>query len=151
MEIILKQTIDSLGQEGDIIKVKPGYGRNYLIPRGKAVLADKKNIAILEREKSAIETRRAEQSKQTESLAKKISGTTVIIEKRAGEEDKLFGSVTSADIADKLSDLGINIDKKKILLDEPIKTIGEHSITIKIGYQMNTEIKVQIVPLAETE
>lgn len=148
MELILKQTIETLGEEGDIVKVKPGYARNYLIPHNKAVIANKANIAILEREKATIEARKEAQRKDSVDLASKINGTVVTIEQRVGEEDRLFGSVTTADIAAKLSELGIKVDKKKILLDEPIKTLGETLVQIKIGYQVNAEVKVEIVPLA---
>lgn len=148
MELILKKTIDTLGEEGDIVKVKDGYGRNYLIPQQKAVPATKANLAILEQEKAAIETRKSSQREGAEALAKKLAGATVIIEQRIGEEDKLYGSVTSADIAAKLDELGIEIDKKKILLDEPIKTLGETMVPVKVGYQVTAEVKVEVVPLS---
>lgn len=148
MELILKETIDTLGEEGDIVKVKPGYARNYLIPFGKGVLANKGNLAKLEQGKAVIEARREKQRSEYESLAKKISGTVITIEQRVGEGDRLFGSITSADIAAKLAETGITVDKKKIILDEPIKTIGEKTVTIKIGYQTTAEVKVQITPLA---
>ena len=148
MELILKETIDTLGEEGDIVKVKAGYGRNYLIPQQKAVPATKANLAILSQEKSTIEARKERQRQETEALIKKISGATVTIEQRTGEEDRLYGSVTAADIAEKLADLGFEIDKKKILLDEPIKTLGEKLIPIKVGYQQVAEIKVEVTPLA---
>lgn len=148
MDIILKTTIDTLGEEGDIVKVKDGYGRNYLIPRQKAVLATKGNLAKFEQQKAAIEARKKRQRQESEALAQKIGGATVTIEQHTGEEDKLYGSVTSADIAAKLAELGIEVDKKKILLDEPIKTLGTTLVPVKIGYQMTAEIKVEIVPLA---
>jgi len=149
MELILKEMIDTLGEEGDIVKVKSGFGRNYLIPQGKAVLANKTNLAILEKETATIEARKAAIRAEAESVAKKIAGTTVVIEQRAGEEDKLFGSVTTGDIADKLSSLGIEVDRKKIVLDEPIKTLGEFMVKIKAGYQVDAEVKIQVIPLAE--
>ena len=109
MELILKKTVDSLGEEGDIVKVKPGYGRNYLIPKKMAVIANKANLALLDQEKAVIETSREKQRQEAESLSKKISGTSITIEHRVGEEEKLFGSVTSADIAEKLAELDIQI------------------------------------------
>ena len=147
MELILKKTVESLGEEGDIVKVKSGYGRNYLIPKKMAVIANKTNLTLLEQEKAAIETRKEKQRQEFESLSKKISGTTITIEHRAGEEDKLFGSVTAADISEKLAEMNIEIDKKNVLLAEPIKTIGEVIVQVKVGYQMTSEITVQIVPL----
>lgn len=149
MELILKETINNLGEEGDTVTVKPGFGRNYLIPQQMAVLANKTNIARLEIEKDAIEARKEQQRQDSESLAKKLSGTILSIEKRVGEEDKLYGSVTSSDLAERLSEIGIVIDRRKILLDESIKTLGETKVSIKVGYQMTAEITVEIVPLSE--
>jgi len=151
MELILKQTIDSIGEEGDIVKVKPGYARNYLIPQKLGVLADKANLAILEQERASINTRREKQNKTAEALSKKLSGTTVTIAQRVGEEDRLFGSVTSADIVKKLAELDIAVEKKNVLLPEPIKSLGETAVPVKVGYQMTTDIMVQVVPLEEKE
>ncbi|MFC1827744.1 50S ribosomal protein L9 [Thermodesulfobacteriota bacterium] len=150
MELILKKTVETLGEEGDIVKVKSGYGRNYLIPKKMAVIANKANLALLEQEKAVIETRRDKQRQEAETLSKKISGSSITIQHRAGEEEKLFGSVTSADIAEKLAELDIQVDKKHVLLAEPIKTLGEVIVPIKIGYQMTSDITVTIIPL-ETE
>lgn len=146
MEIILKQTVDTLGLEGDIVKVKPGYARNYLVPQKIAVIADKANLAALEQEKSGIEARKAKQRQKDEALEKKLSGTVVVIEMRVGDENRLFGSVTASDIADSLAKLGIEVDRKKIQLPEPIKTIGDTMVQIKVGYQIATDITVQVVP-----
>ena len=151
MELILKKTVDTLGEEGDIVKVKSGYGRNFLIPKKLAVVANKANLALLEQEKAVIESRREKQREEAESLSKKVSGTTITIQHRAGEEDKLFGSVTAADIAQKLAELDIQIEKKNILLAESIKTLGEVVVPIKVGYQMTSEITVTIVPLETDE
>ena len=150
MELILKKTVDTLGEEGDIVKVKSGYGRNYLIPKNFAVVANKANLALLEQEQAVIETRREKQRQEAESLSQKISGKIIIIEHRTGEEEKLFGSVTAADIGEKLAELDIQIDKKNILLPEPIKTLGEVIVPIKVGYQVTSEVTVSVVPL-ETE
>jgi len=151
MELILKKTVDTLGEEGDIVKVKSGYGRNYLIPKKLAVVANKANLTLLEQEKAVIESRREKQREEAESLSKKVSGTTITIQHRAGEEEKLFGSVTAADIAEKLAELDIQIDKKNILLAESIKTLGEVVVPIKVGYQTTSEITVTIVPLETDE
>ena len=151
MELILKRTVDNLGEEGDIVKVKSGYGRNFLIPKKLAVVANKANLALLEQEKAVIESRREKQREEAESLSKKVSGTTITIQHRAGVEEKLFGSVTAADIAEKLAELDIQIDKKNILLVESIKTLGEVVVPIKVGYQMTSEITVTIVPLETDE
>ena len=147
MELILKKTVESLGEEGDIVRVKPGYARNYLIPKKMAVVANKANLTQLEQEKAIIEARREKQRQEAESLSKKISGTIITIKHRVGEEDKLFGSVTAADISEKLAEMNIQVDKKNVLLAEPIKTLGEIMVPIKVGYQMTSEITVQVVPL----
>ena len=149
MELILKTTIDNLGEEGDIVKVKPGFGRNYLIPQHIAVLANKATLASLELEKDAIKARRQQQTGEAEAMAKQLAGVTVTIEKRVGEENKLYGSVTSSDIADKLAELGIKIDRRKILLGESIKEIGEKAVAVKVGYQMTADLKVDIIPASE--
>jgi large subunit ribosomal protein L9 len=149
MEVILRKLIDTLGEEGDVVKVKDGYARNFLLPQGLAISASKANLAILEKEKAAIEARKESMRSDAESIAKRITGITVVIEQRAGEEDKLFGSVTAADIADKLEKLGVSIDKRKVILPEPIKTLGEYLVPVKVGYQINAEVKVQVIPLGE--
>jgi large subunit ribosomal protein L9 len=151
MELILKETIDTLGEEGDIVKVKPGYGRNYLLPKGMAVQATAANMTILKKEKAAIEEKKKKQRSEAEALAKKVAGATVVIEQRVGEEDRLYGSVTNADIADKLAEVGIDIDKRTILLEEPIKTLGVTMVPVKCGYQVTADVKVEIVPLSEGE
>lgn len=145
MEIILKETIDTLGLEGEIVKVKPGYGRNYLIPRQKAVLVNKASLARLEKEKQAIATRLAEQKKRADGLAAQLEGKVVVISKRAGDESRLFGSVTNSDIAAGLEAMGIAVDKKTIILPDAIKTIGEYKIPVKAGYQTTATILVQVV------
>ncbi|KPK26346.1 MAG: 50S ribosomal protein L9 [Desulfobacterales bacterium SG8_35_2] len=147
MELILKKTVESLGEEGDIVKVKPGYARNYLIPKKIAVVANKANLNLLEQEKAIIEAKREKQRQEAEALSKTISGTIITIKHRVGEEDKLFGSVTAADISEKLAEKNIQVDKKNVLLAEPIKTLGEIIVPIKVGYQMTSEIKIQVVPL----
>ncbi len=147
MELILKETISSLGLEGDVVTVKSGYGRNYLLPQGKAVPATEHNLALLEQNKAAIEARRAEDQKQAEAIAKKITGLTVVIEQLAGMDDRLFGSVTAADICAKLAEINVSLDKKQLLLTEPIKTLGEVKIGVKVGFNVNAEFTVNVVPL----
>ena len=150
MELILKTTVETLGEEGDIVKVKPGYARNYLIPKKMAVIANKANLALLEQEKATIVARREKQRQEAEALSKKIAGAIITITHRVGEEEKLFGSVTAADIAEKLAEMDVQIEKKNILLTEPIKTLGEFTVAVKVGYQMTSDITVQVTSL-ETE
>lgn len=149
MEVILKETIDTLGEEGEIVKVKPGYARNFLIPRNLAMLASKGNRAILEQQRASIESRRTKARQEAETLDKKLTGVTIIFEQRVGQENRLFGSVTAADIALKLTDLGFDIDRRKILLDEPIKSVCEKTVPIKTGFQLTTPITVRIQPASE--
>lgn len=151
MELILKETINALGQEGDIVKVKPGYGRNYLLPQGKAVIADQKNKAILQKNKAVIEAKIEQERKKAEALAKKLAGIKVKISQLVGEDERLFGSVTSADISEKLAELNIDIDKKHILLNEPIKNLGETTVPVKVGFHLVTDIQVIVSALEATE
>lgn len=147
MELILKQAINSLGLEGDVVTVKPGYGRNYLLPQGKAVLATSANLTLLEKDKAAIEARRAKEQKQAEDIAKKISGLIIVVEQLAGIDERLFGSVTSADICTKLAELNVELDKRQILLNEPVKTLGETKIQVKVGFNVTAEFTLNVVPI----
>ncbi len=152
MEVILKETIDTLGREGDIVKVKPGYARNYLLPQQKAVAANAANIALFEQNQAAIQARITEETKIAEAVAKKLAGTTLTIAMLTGSEDRLFGSVTSIDITQKLAeDTSVEIDKKNILIKEPIKELGESNVTVKVGFQTTVDITILVVPLVETE
>jgi large subunit ribosomal protein L9 len=150
MEVILKETIDTLGREGDIVSVKPGYGRNYLLPQQKAVLANERNVAIFSENKAFIQTRIEEEIKAAEAMAKKVAGTTITIPMLAGSDERLFGSVTNSDISKKLAEVDIDIDKKQIVLQDPIKNLGENTVTVKVGFQKTVEINVLVVPLVET-
>ncbi|MDP3694767.1 MAG: 50S ribosomal protein L9 [Desulfocapsaceae bacterium] len=149
MELILKETISTLGQEGAIVKVKPGYGRNFLLPQGKAVLANAQNKAILDRSLATIKSKLEQERQQAEGLSKKLAGITITIVQLSGDDSRLFGSVTSTDIHQKLAEMGIAIDKKQIVLADPIKTLGEFTVKIKVGFQLTTDITVKIVPSIE--
>ena len=148
MEVILNKTIDNLGFEGDIVNVKPGYARNYLIPQKMAMQVNTQNMARLQQEKEAIAARREREKKEAEGLAGKLNGITIQIARRVGEENRLFGSVSTADIAAKLAETGITVERKAILLNDPIKTIGDSRVTIRVGYQITAGITVQVVPEA---
>jgi large subunit ribosomal protein L9 len=151
MELILKETISSLGQEGDVITVKAGYGRNYLLPQGKALLANKENLAIVEQNRAAIVARLEKEQKIAEKIAKKISGLDIVMKQLAGEDERLFGSVTNADICDKLAELNVKLDKRQVILPDPIKTLGETKVQIKVGFQVSTEVTVKVIPLQTEE
>ncbi len=151
MELILKETVDNLGREGDIVTVEPGYGRNYLLPQGKAVIATEENKSIIEKSQGAIEKRLAEARKDAEKLSKKLSGVNIVIEQLAGDDERLFGSVNAVDIAAKLAESDLDIDKKDIMLTEPIKTLGETVVAIKVGFQMKTEITIKVTALKKED
>ncbi|MCK9173753.1 MAG: 50S ribosomal protein L9 [Desulforhopalus sp.] len=147
MKLILKETIGSLGFQGDVVTVKPGYGRNYLLPQGKAVAANEKNLSELEENRATFEAKRAEEQKIAEALASKIEGLEVIIEQLAGIDERLFGSVTANDICAKLEELEVKVEKHQILLNDPLKTLGLTKVTVKVGFNVNAEIMVNVVPL----
>ena len=149
MELILKETIDSLGREGDLVRVKPGFGRNYLLPQGKAVLATAANLELLEKNKAAIQARLEEDRKAAEKLSRKLSAVTLEFSQLVGADEKLFGSVTSTDIIDRLKENSIDIEKKDILLAEPIKALGEFKVAVKVGFNLSTEITVNVVAQGE--
>jgi len=156
MEIILKETIDTLGLEGEIVKVKPGYARNFLIPQQKAVAVNKATLARLQHEQQAISTRRDIEQRKAEALAAKLEANVVTLTRRVGSENRLFGSVGTKDIAEQLAKNVVTIDRRSIMLSEPIKNVGETKVTIKVGYQMTTQITVQVMAegkedTAETE
>lgn len=132
MNIILTENVEGLGKIGDQLVVKPGYARNYLVPQGLAVMANLKNLKELEHNKRQLAHKVQKQLQDAELLKAQIEKINFVFALRAGEEGKLFGSVTSLDIATKLADQGIEIDRKKIVLDDHIKTLGEHAVSIKL-------------------
>ncbi|MDY0397291.1 MAG: 50S ribosomal protein L9 [Desulfuromonas thiophila] len=146
MEIILTESIEGLGEVGTIAKVKPGYARNYLLPRGLAVVADKRNMKEFEHQKRQLERKAQKIAQTSEAIKARIEACPCVFSLRAGEEGKLFGSVTSADICDKLAAADIQIDRKKIQLDEPIKLLGEHQVGIKLPGAITATIKVVVNP-----
>jgi large subunit ribosomal protein L9 len=144
MEVILKQDIGTLGSRGDVVKVAEGYGRNYLLPRKLAIEASKGNKAVIEQMKSAAVRRSAKERSGAEELAKQFDGLSVSFERRSGENDQLFGSVTSGDIADALAKKGFDVDRRKIQLHEPLKGLGEFAIPIKLHKDVTTHLKVVV-------
>lgn len=146
MEVILQQDVDELGLEGDIVNVAKGYARNYLIPKGVALEASPQNIKALELKRKKIEVRKLKAREAAERLKQDLQGQEVIFSQKAGEEGKLYGSVTSMDIAANLEKTGIIIDRRKILLEKPIKTLGEYEVAVKIYPEVIGSIKVMVVP-----
>jgi large subunit ribosomal protein L9 len=145
IQVILREDVPTLGKSGEVVKVKPGYARNYLIPHDLAVLATTKNISRIEHEKAAITAAKAKHKKETETLADKIAGASVTIQKPVGAEDKLFGSVTAKEIEAALGLEGIRLDKRRIQLAEPIRTLGVHEVPVKLGNDVSATLKVWVV------
>ena len=145
IQVILKEDVHNLGKSGELVAVKPGFGRNYLIPQGLAVVATRKNVAELEHHRKQIEVRTAKLRKDAEATAGALSGVTVQFERQVGEGDKLFGSVTSRDIEEALAAQGHKVDKKKIVLAEPFRALGQYTVDIKVGRDVNAQVKVWVV------
>ncbi|MEN6374323.1 MAG: 50S ribosomal protein L9 [Smithella sp.] len=145
MKVILKQNVPSLGKAGDLVKVNDGYARNLLIPKGLAIEANEKNIKTFEHEKKNILQRAEKEQKSAQDLAAKLSDVTLTIPRKVGDQDKIFGSVTSKDIELALQEKGFNIDKKMIVHDEQIKSLGEFKVKIKIHSGVEAEIKINVV------
>jgi large subunit ribosomal protein L9 len=145
MQVILKEDVEKLGQMGQVVEVKRGYARNYLIPRNLGMEATARNLSQLEHNKRVVSDKIKKVQKESQSLAQKLEQATVTLFHAAGEEDKLFGSVTSMEIAGALLEQGIEVDKRKIVLDEPIKRLGEYKAAVKLagGVTANVTVKVE--------
>jgi large subunit ribosomal protein L9 len=144
MEVILKEDVAKLGSRGDVVKVAEGFGRNYLLPRKLAIEASKGNKAVIEQMKAATVRRSAKEKSQAEELAKQFDGVSVSFARKSGEHDQLFGSVTPGDIADALTKKSFNIDRRKIQLHDPLKTVGEFTVPIKLHKDVTAHLKVVI-------
>lgn len=145
MQVILREDIAHLGRTGDIVEVKPGYGRNYLIPRGLAAVATAGNIDQIEHQKRVIAQREAKLLRSAQAIKAKLEGLSLNIAMRVGEDDKLYGSVTNKDIAEALAGRDIQIDRKKIQIDEPIRSLGVHPVKVALGRELAAELKVWVV------
>ncbi len=144
MEVILKEDVAKLGSRGDVIKVAEGYGRNFLLPRKLAIEASAGNKKVIEQMRAASVRRSAKEKSQAEELSKQFDGLAVSFERKSGENDQLFGSVTSGDIAEALDKKGFNIDRRKVQLHEPLKTVGEFTIPVKLHKEVTAHLKVVI-------
>jgi large subunit ribosomal protein L9 len=151
MEVILKEDVAKLGNRGDVVKVAEGYGRNYLLPRKLAIEATLANKAVIEQMKAAAVRRTAKEKTEAEALAKQFEGLSVSFERKSGENDQLFGSVTSSDIAEALEKKSFHIDRRKIQLHEPLKSVGEFDIPVKLHKDVTTHLKVVIQKEAASE
>jgi len=144
MEVILKEDVPKVGSRGDVVKVAEGYGRNFLLPKKLAIEATAANKSVIEQMKAAAVRRSAKEKAGAEELAKQFEGVSVSFQRRSGEQDQLFGSVTSGDIADALVKKGFTVDRRKIQLHEPIKTLGDFTVPIKLHRDVTTHLKVVI-------
>ncbi len=149
MEVILKEDVPKLGNRGDVVKVAEGYGRNYLLPKKLAIKASAANKAVIEQMKASALRRSAKEKGDAEALAKQFEGINLHFTRRAGENDQLFGSVTSSDVAHELEARGFNVDRRKIAVDHPMKSIGEFTIHIHLHREVSVPVKVTITKEAE--
>jgi large subunit ribosomal protein L9 len=149
MEVILKEDVAKLGSRGDVVKVAEGYGRNFLLPRKLAIEATPGNKQVIDQMRAAAVRRSAKEKAQAEELSKQFEGLSVAFSRRSGEHDQLFGSVTSGDITESLEKKGFNIDRRKVQLHEPLKTLGEFTVPIKLHKDVTAHLKVVIEKAAE--
>jgi large subunit ribosomal protein L9 len=144
MKLILREDVENLGKGGELVEVKPGYGRNYLLPRGLAVLANPRNLREIEHQKQVAAAKAAKMRASAEALAKRLAETPLSLKRKVGEQDKLYGSVTAMDIAEALAQRGLSIDRRSIGLSEPIKTVGEFEVPVKLHHEVAGKVKVRV-------
>lgn len=145
MKVILRENIENLGKIGDVVKVSEGYARNFLLPRNMVFLADEKNVKALEHHQRALSRKRERSMKDATELSKKLESYSVTINRKVGENDKLFGSVTSSDIAEALNKGGYEVDKRQIQIDEPIKQVGVTMVKVKLAPEVTAQVKVWVL------
>jgi large subunit ribosomal protein L9 len=149
MEVILKEDVSNLGHRGDVVKVAEGYGRNYLLPHKLAIEATQANKAVIEQMKASAVRKSAVEKADSEALAKQLDAVSLTFHRKAGEKDHLFGSVTSSDIADALEQKGFNIDRRKIQLNEPLKSVGDFEVPVRLHREVVSKVKVSVQKEAE--
>lgn len=147
MEVILREHVDNLGRRGDVVKVANGYARNFLLPRKLALVVNEQNRRQIERERKVADARELQERQDAEAMAMKLAAAEIVLARRVGEHETLYGSVTSADIAEALTEKGFDIEKRKIALPEPLKQLGEFEVAVKIHHEVPAHVKVKIVPL----
>ena len=150
VEVILRDDVPNLGKIGDVVRVKPGFARNYLLPRGLAIAANGKNLRVLEHQRRVIGAKAERDRKTAESQAKQVDGVELRVQARAGDEGRLFGSVTNLDIERLLAARGIVVDRRRIELEEPIKQLGTYAVVVQVGRDVRATIRV-VVEAGETE
>ena len=146
MKLILREDVENLGKGGELVEVKPGYGRNYLLPRGLAVLANPKNVRELEHQRKIAEAKAAKLKASAEAVAKRLSDTPVTLKRKVGEQDKLYGSVTALDIVEALAARGLQLDRRTLDLAEPIKTVGDFEVPVKLHREVVGKARVKVEP-----
>jgi large subunit ribosomal protein L9 len=146
MEVILRDHVDNLGRRGEVVKVADGYARNYLLPRKLALLATAGNKKQIERERAKFDAKEADERKVVEAQAARLANVEVVIARRVGDTEALYGSVTTSDIADALAAKGFDIDRRKLVLADPIKKIGETDVPVKLHRDVTATVKVKVVP-----
>jgi large subunit ribosomal protein L9 len=151
MKLILREDVENLGKGGELVEVRPGYGRNFLIPRGLAVLANAKNVRELDHQKKVAEAKAAKLKQSAEAVAKRLAETPVTLTRKVGEQDKLYGSVTALDIVEALAARGLQIDRRSIDLAEPIKTVGDHEVPVKLHREVIGKAKVKVAAEVEAK
>ncbi len=144
MKLILREDVDNLGKGGELVDVKPGYGRNFLLPRGLAVVANVKNVRELEHQKKIADAKAAKLKASAQAVAKRLADTPVTLKRKVGEQDKLYGSVTALDIVEALAARGLVLDRRTIDLAEPIKTVGDHEVPVKLHREVVGKAKVKV-------
>jgi large subunit ribosomal protein L9 len=144
MKLILREDVENLGKGGELVDVKPGFGRNYLLPRGLAVLANQKNVREMEHQKSVAGAKAAKLKASAQAVAKRLSETPVVLRRKVGEQDKLYGSVTALDVAEALAARGLQLDRRDIDLKEPLKTLGDFEVPVKLHSEVVGKAKVKI-------
>ncbi len=145
MQVILTQDVASLGKAGELVTVKPGYGRNYLLPQGMAVSASARNVTRLEHDRKVIEKRVTKEKATAQAIADRLNGMTLQFERNVGEDEKLFGSVSNRDIAEQLKKAGIDLDHRKIEQEHPVKALGKYEVNVKLGAGVNAALKYWVV------
>jgi len=145
MQVILRKDVPKLGKAGDVVKVRDGFARNYLLPKGLAILANQKNLQALEKERKIILAKAERERKKAQSLAEKLQGLTLTLYRRAVEEGRLYGSVSAVDIAKALNEKGFEIEKSQVLLEEPIKTVGTYEVNLRLSGDLVLPIKVEVI------
>jgi large subunit ribosomal protein L9 len=145
MKVILKQDVDKLGRKGDVVNVAPGFGRNFLVPKKLAIKVTASNVKMIDIERAALKKKVETERKSFQGLVEKLNQVSLTFARRAGEKDVIFGSVSSGDIRDELAKIGLDVDKKKILLDEPIKRLGNFTVPVKVYHDDRAAVKIAVV------